>query len=138
MNDTQTETPTIEDHLNAHFAAAQDLKKVVIADPGWVGKDPVTDDQGRLLEDRLATLHWTARLDVLNKLKDIREAAAWLARDLQDLVERIDRDGTDAVINTTGITGDLADKINLGGAEVSGLKTRLATVDALCKEPVSR
>ena len=136
MNDAQTltETPTIEDHLTAHFATAQALKKVVIADPGWVGKEPMTDDKGRLLVDRLATLHWTAKLGVLNKLKDIREAAAWLARDLQDLIEKIDREGVDVLIDSTGVTGDLADKINLGGAELSGLKARLATVEALSKE----
>ena len=101
---TLTKTPptTIDAHLEAHFAASAELTGA----------------------DKLGTACWTAKLDMLNKLKEIHAAAAWLANDLQELVERIDREGAEATVHSTGVTGDLADKINLGGAELAGLKAR--------------
>ena len=100
---------TIRDHLRAHFADAADID----------------------LNDQLATVLWDAKRDVINQLEEIRDAAAWLIRDLQQLVERIDRDGINAPVSSTGITGSLAEKINLGGAQLAGIKTRLATLEML-------
>ena len=64
-------------------------------------------------------------------IEEIREGAAWLIRDLQALIERIDRDAIDAVVLSTGITGSLATRIDLGGAELAALKTRLKTLEML-------
>ena len=54
---TLTKTPptTIDAHLEAHFAASAELTGA----------------------DKLSTACWTAKLDMLNKLKEIRAAAAW-------------------------------------------------------------
>ncbi|NJL29136.1 MAG: hypothetical protein HC897_15265 [Thermoanaerobaculia bacterium] len=100
---------TIQDHLRAHFADASNV-------------DP---------NDQLAAALWEAKRDAISQLEEIREAAAWLSRDLQGLVERIDRDGINATVSSTGITGSLADKINLGGAQLAGLKSRLQTLEML-------
>jgi hypothetical protein len=76
---------------------------------------------------------WQATHDVLSKLQQIKEDSAWLARTLLDLVERIDRDGEKAVVNSSGLTGHLGDRINLGGAELAGLNARLQTLEFLSR-----
>ena len=88
---------TIEERIKTHLSEARDLDT----------------------DDRLEMAHWQATHDVLSKLQEIKEDCAWLARTLQDVAERIDRDGEKAVINSTGITGHLGDRINLGGAELA-------------------
>jgi len=100
---------TIQDHLRAHFADASNIAP----------------------NDQLAIATWEAKRDVIHKLEEIREGAAWLIRDLQALIERIDRDAIDAVVLSTGITGSLAARIDLGGAELAALKTRLKTLEML-------
>ncbi|NJL70679.1 MAG: hypothetical protein HC888_03195 [Candidatus Competibacteraceae bacterium] len=100
---------TIQDHLRAHFADASNIAP----------------------NDQLAIATWEAKRDVIHKLEEIREGAAWLIRDLQALIERIDRDAIDAVVLSTGITGSLATRIDLGGAELAALKTRLKTLEML-------
>ncbi len=87
-------------------------------------------------DNRLEMARWQATHDVLSKLQQIKEDSAWLARTLQDLVERIDRDGEKAVINSAGITGHLGDRINLGGAELAGLNARLQTLESLIRPAV--
>ncbi len=102
---------TIEERIKSHLSEARNLDT----------------------DNRLEMARWEATHDVLSKLQQIKEDSAWLGRTLQDLVERIDRDGEKAVINSAGITGHLGDRINLGGAELAGLNARLQTLESLCR-----
>jgi hypothetical protein len=102
---------TIEERIKTHLSEAHNLDT----------------------DNRLEMARWQATHDVLSKLQQIKEDSAWLAGTLQDLAERIDRDGEKAVINSAGITGHLGDRINLGGAELAGLNARLQTLESLSR-----
>jgi len=100
---------TLEQQIQAHYQEAGELRD---ADP-------------------IRQAGWEARLAALQKLQAIQEAAAWLARDMNDLVQRIDTEGLQCILSSSGVAGSLAAQVDLGAAELAGLKSRLDTLHRL-------
>jgi hypothetical protein len=62
---------------------------------------------------------YTRRSDVAYALNDLHDKALWLARNMTDLAERIERDGLATGLNSCGEIGSLGPDINRACAEIS-------------------
>ena len=100
---------TIEKHLEAHYEARRNL----------IDAEPI-----------LRTT-WEVERQALEKLKEVREAAAWLARNMNDLVAKIDATGLAYPIHPGSSIGNLASRVEVAGVECAGLRDQIATLKRL-------
>lgn len=100
---------TLEDHFEIHQKQRRDTES---------------------LSD-LDSARWQAQQAFLERLREMRDSATWLAQDMEALARRIDEQGAEVELPSSSQALSLSSRVDLACAELVGLRQSLRTLDQL-------